>query len=640
MCGIGGQIAPGGVSLRRVAAMSDALAHRGPDDEGFVVLGAGGAFAPARGDDTVAELGGLPHWKSLPDGGHRAALFHRRLSILDLSPAGHEPMLTVDGRLALVFNGEIYNYLELAAELEPLGHRLADSGDAAVLLAAFAEWGPGCVHRLRGMWAFAVYDREARRLTLSRDRFGIKPLYYTRAGGAFAFASEIKGLLPALGGSPRGSESAAARFLAWGDVDDDESTLFEGVFSLPAGTTLHVDADDLAARAERYYEVGGPTDIFDGSLDDAVAEYGERFRKAVALHMRSDVQVGSCLSGGLDSGLIVSTVKELAPAAPLATFSAVYDDPAVDERRFIELYDRAHFEMRFVSPTADGLSASLTSFVRAQDQPVMSSSPFAQWEVMRLAGEHGIKVLLDGQGADEPIGGYSYFAGVHVLDLIRRGRLAHAGKAALLLRERRGINPAREVGRAAFHQLPSFLRGAARRFTRPGYRLVAAGGGGSADRHEPRLRSFADYCRDALRRSLPELLRYEDRSSMAFSIESRVPYLDHPLVEFVLSLPADFKIDDGWSKLVQRRAAEPLVPSQVVWRRDKLGFATPQRAWRRALLPQVRELLAGSRVPAFLDRLQLERLVESDPKRPIDQAEFWKAALFLAWMDAYDVRYS
>lgn len=638
MCGIGGQIAPDGVSLRRVAAMSDALAHRGPDDEGFVVLGGDGPFTAARGDDTVAELGGLPHWKSLPERGHRAAFFHRRLSILDLSSAGHEPMLTPDGRLALVFNGEIYNYLELAAELEPLGHRVAGSGDAAVLLAAFAEWGPECVRRLRGMWAFAVYDREARRLTLSRDRFGIKPLYYTRANGAFAFASEIKGLLPALAGPPRGSDSATVRFLAWGDVDDDESTLFEGVFSLPAGMSLHVDAGDLTARSERHYEVGGPTDTFDGTLDDAVVEYGERFREALSLHLRSDVQVGSCLSGGLDSGLIVSTVKELAPGTPLVTFSAVYDDPAVDERRFIELYDRA--EMRFVSPTADGLGASLTSFVRAQDQPVTSSSPFAQWEVMRLAGEHGIKVLLDGQGADEPIGGYSYFAGVHVLDLIRQRRLAHAAKAALRLRERRGINPAREVGRAAFHQLPSFLRGVTRRLTRPGYRLVAAGGGMPTDRHEPRLRSFGDYCRDALRRSLPELLRYEDRSSMAFSIESRVPYLDHPLVEFVLSLPADFKLDDGWSKLVQRRVAEPLVPSQVVWRRDKLGFATPQRAWRRALLPQMRELLAGSTMPAFVDRSQLERLVESDPKRPVDQAEFWKAALFLAWMDAYDVRYS
>jgi asparagine synthase (glutamine-hydrolysing) len=270
-----------------------------------------------------------------------------------------------------------------------------------------------------------------------------------------------------------------------------------------------------------------------------------------------------------------------------------------------------------------------------------SSSPFAQWSVMRLAGEQRIKVLLDGQGADEAIGGYSYFAGAYLLELARAGRILDGVRAARLLRDRRGIHIWPEVGRAAYRQVPPLFRRPARRAVRPGYRLVTPPYRELATTsHEPVLRTFRDYCIDALQHSLPALLRYEDRSSMAFSIESRVPFLDHPLVELVLSLPTKYKMHDGWSKFVQRKAGEGLLPDEIVWRRDKLGFATPQRDWKRALARPLADLVREAEVPAFLDRTRIEGLASRDSGSAVELSEFWKTIFLLRWMQLFRVRFS
>jgi asparagine synthase (glutamine-hydrolysing) len=493
------------------------------------------------------------------------------------------------------------------------------------------------------MWAFAIYDRRSRRLTLSRDRFGIKPLYYARLGDSFVFSSEIKGLLSALPGDPRGSAQEAVRLLAWGRIDD-EATLFERVQALPAGSNLHVSSEDLTSRIERYYDIGAFVgEEFDGTIDDAVLEYRRRLVESVSLHMRSDVQVGSCLSGGLDSTLAATLATNHLSNGRLFAFTAVYDDPVFDERRYVERHAAHSDRLRthFVSPTPEVLLEEIDRLVWAQDQPIGSSSPFAQWSVMKLARDHGIKVLLDGQGADEAIGGYSYFAGAYLLELARAGRLLSGLRAAGLLRDRRGIRPWRELIRAAYQQLPLQLRGPARRWTRIGYPLVApryrelAGEApGSV------LRTFRDHSVEALHHSLPSLLRYEDRSSMAFSIESRVPFLDHPLVELVVSLPTAFKMNDGWSKFVQRKASDGLVPEEIVWRRDKLGFATPQQAWRRALVGPLRDFVRLAEMPAFLDRARVERLVSDNSSSAVSVSEFWKTIFFLKWIQVYRVRFS
>lgn len=644
MCGIAGLITRSGFSPELLATMSDRLRHRGPDDEGFVAARLDGSFVSYRGDDTIDEFRHLPHWKTSHATSHALGMCHRRLSILDLSAAGHQPMMSADGNLSLTFNGEIYNYLEVADELESLGWRLRPCGDTAVLLAAFNQWGPACVHRFRGMWAFAIYDRRTQRLMLSRDRFGIKPLYYARSGDALIFASEIKGVLAALPGDPRASPVEVVRLLAWGGMDHGDATLFENVQAVPAGCNIYVSGRDLTSTTERYYDVAARSrDVFDGSIKDGVDEYRHRFSESIRLHMRSDVQVGTCLSGGLDSNLIAAMAASELDGASLPTFTAVYDDPAVDERRYVELHASSsqRFEASYVSPTAEGLLDELDRLVWAQDQPMASSSPFAQWSVMKLAGMKGMKVLLDGQGADEAIGGYSYFAGAYLLGLVRTGRLIRASQEARRLRKRRGIRVVPELSRAAFHQLPVSFRRQARRRMRiglqlvlPRYRILA----GAPVHRAPR--TYEDYCVDALQHNLPQLLRYEDRSSMAFSIESRVPFLDHPLVEFVLSLPTEMKISHGWSKFVQRRVAERVVPDEIVWRRDKLGFSTPQQAWKRATIAPLQDFVRQVELPAFLDRARIERLISGDLNSAATLSEYWQTIFLLRWMHVFRVRFT
>jgi asparagine synthase (glutamine-hydrolysing) len=642
VCGLGGVFSLSSIAPERVAAISSALRHRGPDDEGFLAFDRYGSYETFRGDDTVAALASQPHWTAA-SGPYTMALCSRRLAILDLSVAGHQPMVSRDGDLALAFNGEIYNYLELADELESLGWRLRPCGDTAVVVAAFAQWGPTCVERFRGMWALALHDRRSGRLTLSRDRFGIKPLYYARSGDAIVFASEIKGVLAALPGDPRGSASEVVRLLTWGGIDDDETTLFEDVRAVPAGCNLHVAADDLGITPERYYRLASHVaDEFDGSLGEAVKEYTSRFSDAIRIHLRSDVRVGTCLSGGLDSSLITAFAMSDLDGAPLRTFSAVYADPAVDERRYIEQHaaSNGRMEQRFISPSADQLLEDIDRLVWAQDQPMASSSPYAQWAVMGLAAADGMKVLLDGQGADEAIGGYSYFAGAYLLELARRGRVLETLREGRRLRDRRGIRPYTEIGRVALQRLPATFRRQVRRRMRigsglvlPEYRSLAR----SPSRDSPR--SYREYCIDAIERSLPQLLRYEDRSSMAFSIESRVPYLDHPLVEFVLSLPTNMKIRDGWSKLVQRLAATGRVPDEIAWRRDKLGFATPQQTWQRQTAGDMRDFIRQFEIPPFLDRAGIERLIASD-LAGVSASEYWQTMFLLRWIHVFRVGFT
>jgi asparagine synthase (glutamine-hydrolysing) len=645
MCGIAGIVTSGSVRAATLEAMSMRLRHRGPDDEGYVALDQpGGSFVSFRGEETVAELGDLPHWQAIGADAYSAGMCHRRLSILDLSAAGHQPMLSASGELALVFNGEIYNYLEIRDELEEIGWHLRPCGDTAVLLAAFAEWGPACVERLRGMWAFAVLDRRSGRLTLSRDRFGIKPLYYARIGDAFVFASEIKAVLAAFGRRPRASTGAVVSLLSWGGMDADESTLFEDVHALTAGCTLEVDPVHHTVTVDRYYDLDERSlEIFDGGLGDAVDEYRRYLKDSVSLHMRSDVRVGACLSGGLDSSLLAALSTSHLDGSRLATFTAVYDDPAIDERQFVELQSResALLETHFTAPDADMLLAEMDDFIRAQDHPVASSSPFSQWMVMRLAGATGIKVLLDGQGADEAIGGYSYFAGAHLLELIGRGRFFRAASEARRVREHRGVAVVPQLGRAAARRLPARAVRHARLHLRmggdlvvPGFRALA----GDPPRSSPR--TYRDFCIDAIKRSLPQLLRYEDRSSMAFSIESRVPFLDHPLVEFVLSLPTDMKFRDGWSKYVQRCAAGGLVPDEIRWRRDKVGFATPQRAWHHATAGRISDVVARAKLPEFLDKRRIQETILGDIDRPAHQSEYWQAIFLLRWMQLFDVDFA
>ncbi|MCA1588539.1 MAG: asparagine synthase (glutamine-hydrolyzing) [Chloroflexi bacterium] len=590
MCGISGIATPGAVADARLArAMVEGLAHRGPDSTGCQDLGA-------------------------------AVLAQQRLSILDPTPSGFQPMESSDGRHWIVHNGEIYNFLELADELAAAGHEFRTETDTEVILAAYARWGTSCVERFNGIWAFALWDREQERLFLSRDRLGVKPLFYAEHRGGIAFASEIKGLL-ALPDVSRDPEPAAIRdFLLDAMVDHSDRTFFRSVRRLPAAHNLVLDRD--ARRTERYW---GPPQLSDDvafaprpSDGDLVEELRALLIDSVALQLRSDVELGSCLSGGVDSSSIVTIASGLRSgtlarqrahaerdALPQHAFFAEFREPGIDEREYVDaVVERTGVELHTVTPSADDFFDTLPSVMWHQDEPFGSASIIAQYHVMHLARETGVRVLLDGQGADELLAGYPRVRPTRLLGALRRrdlgtiARLAPTEAASILRSARR--RPAylasvlRHVSRAAARRVPFLARRRQPGWAGPGT-IEAESLLRSPEAVEDGTLLAATLWDEVARTSLPALLRYEDRNSMAFGIEARVPFLDHRVVELTMRMPDRLKIDGDRRKAALLDAMRGIVAPQVLARRDKIGFVPPQDRWLREVVGRWSDLKRGPR---------------------------------------------
>jgi asparagine synthase (glutamine-hydrolysing) len=616
MCGIAGVAGRTPEALRPLRAMTSALRHRGPDDEGYLLVDSGSARATAYGGvDTVAAAG-LPRLPETVPPGCDVGLGNRRLSIIDLSPAGHQPMASPDGRVWVTYNGEIFNYVELREELKRLGHAFRTASDTEVLLAAYREWGAEALRRFNGMWAFALYDGRARRLFCARDRFGVKPFHYHASGGLFAFASEIKGLLahPAV---PRRPDEAALRsFLVEGALHEGERTFYDGIRSLPGGHHLTVDLGSGAFTVERWYTLPEPAE-----RGTDPREIRELLADSVRLRLRSDVDVGTCLSGGLDSSSIVALTARLRDQAGRGrhrSFSIVYPDRGLDESAHVcAVVAATGVESARATPTADELLADLPALVRHQDEPFPSASVYSQFRVMKMAREAGVPVLLDGQGGDEVLAGYHYHYGPYLAEVAARRGLPAALREARRAREVTGRPWSFFLGLLAYHAVPlpaGVQAWAVRRqatqgrvppeLLSPGF---AALGGAHVERHRRRPGLHAELRAGIVTTSLPALLRYEDRNSMAFSVEARTPFLDYRLVERAQAVPASELIRGGWTKAILREAMAGVIPDVVRRRGDKLGFATPERRWLRELAPQAREWLGpGSRLGARLDATALQ----------------------------------
>ncbi|NIA20822.1 MAG: asparagine synthase (glutamine-hydrolyzing), partial [Anaerolineaceae bacterium] len=519
MCGLAGIL--GSISADQAvslgATLLDVLQHRGPDDLGWLQL-AGQGVNRGRGPVNAVAC--------------RALLIHRRLSILDLSEAGSQPMSTPDGRYHLVFNGEIYNYLELRQQLEQQGCTFRSHGDAEVLLQAIARWGPEALNRLVGMFAFAVLDTQRRRVLLARDAFGIKPLFWCRWQGGLAFASEIKALLELPGVTRCVNPQPLYDYLRYGYTDHGPATLFAGIHNLPPAHYMEISLDDLQPQEpQRFWQLDLDRQS-DLSFDEAAAELRRLFIDSVRLHLRSDVPVGAALSGGIDSSAIVMAMRELqGRRLELHTFSYIADDESLSEQKWIDLVGReSQAVVHKVQPTSSEMVADLDRLISVQDEPFGSASIYAQYRVFRLAGEVGIKVMLDGQGADELLAGYRYFLAVRLVSLLRRGRLVRAGRFLQRASRLPGVSSARLMMNAAGMALPGGMQAFGRRCV--GQELMPDWLNASwfAD-HGARPRSFwQELPRQDLRQhllqsltqtSLPGLLRYEDRNAMAYSIESR-----------------------------------------------------------------------------------------------------------------------
>lgn len=636
MCGIAGIIPGAGAPPMAsvVAALGNALAHRGPDDVGYVAWRRGTPASPSR---------------TLPEGGETADVWlaHRRLSILDPSPARWQPMVAADGRYAIVYNGEIYNFIELRTELAVAGDRFVSNCDTEVLLRAYVRWGEAVLSRLVGMFAFAILDTAANEMFLARDPFGIKPLYYAALPGeGLAFASEVRPLLDIPGVSRRIAPAELYRYLRFGRCDDSAQTLFADIKSLPPAHSLRIDLSrPSAASPRRYWDVPPPSPETI-SPADAAARLRETFVDSVRLHLRSDVPVAVALSGGIDSSAIAFAAREHF-AGDLHAFSYIAAEPAPSEERWIDTaVDGASLIAHKVTVDGSEFADDLAGLVGQQDMPFAGTSIYAQARVHRAAAAAGFKVILDGQGADELFGGYPVFQAARFADLVRSGRLAAARLLWHIGATAPGDARTRDLMRVGAYLSPPGLRGSAR--WAAGEELVPRWLNGDWFRAQGVAAADpgATYGRDAFRTlltqtlthtSLPALLRHVDRNSMAVSLESRVPFLTTRLVEAAAAMPDEYLIGrNGTTKAVLRKALRGLVPDSILDRQDKVGFVTPESVWLKENAVFFDDIFGSDRldaIPAF-DSVAVRRLWSAfrSGKSP-SATPAWRWANLVMWAE-------
>jgi asparagine synthase (glutamine-hydrolysing) len=576
-----------------------AVAHRGPDGSG---------------------------WKVFESAAGPVALGHRRLSIIDLSDAALQPMAYADDRYWIVYNGEIYNYLELRDELQAAGYLFRTRSDTEVLLAAYAHWGEAALDRLVGMYAFVLWDRQEQLAFAARDHFGVKPLYLFVTPGGLALASEIKQFTGLPGFSARLNIARTYDFLASGIIDHTDETLFKDVRQLRGGECTRIDLRHWrpgeAPLVRRWYRILEAGTLALGE-HEAGAEFGSLLAQSVRLQLRSDVPVGTCLSGGLDSSSIVCLMaRELEKAGnadKVNSVSACYDEKSVDERPFMEaVVERSQSTPHWCYPRFEDAFALAERITWHQDEPYGSTSIFAQWSVFDAAHRAGLKVMLDGQGADEQLAGYHGCFSYYFADLIRRWRFVMLLYAVLQRRAWHGVSFAEQMRTLLIPLLPPKY---ARWLRRERQALVQHNwlDGEVLRPHlgrspfetaresigRPPVANLGDLCVVLTQSSnLAMLLHWEDRNSMAHGIEARVPFLDHRLVEFSIAIGDRHKIVGGDTKRVLRSAMRDILPELVCNRRDKLGFATPEEEWfrgplREAVLAGVEQTLA--RYPGLLN---------------------------------------
>jgi asparagine synthase (glutamine-hydrolysing) len=529
--------------------MNRALKHRGPDDQSTYI------------DDEIS-------------------LGHRRLAIIDLSPAGRQPKSNEDESIWIVFNGEIYNFQDIRIDLEKRGHRFSSNTDTEVIIHAYEEWGFCCVERFNGMWAFALYDKNKRILFFSRDRFGVKPLYLCQAERGLIFSSEIKGILQhSIRRAP--NEKAIYDFLVLGFVDHSPQTFFQGIDRLMPGESMIYDLSSRTMNRFKWYDLAGKLlDAGKITEEEAAKRIRELFEDCVRYRLISDVPVGSCLSGGIDSSSIVHAMRKNSQESEIKTFSMVFPGKKLDESSFIdEVVEAAKVEAHKVSPTTEDLLKDIYDLIRTQEEPFGSLSIYGQYKVMQLANRSDMKVLLDGQGSDEIFAGYFIYYKYYLFESLLHLRIGEAMETAKRIKSKlqdmvifpsmtvlSTLGLSQGILRNLWLSRMKHLKGfdeiiLANPLTERGFDLNRA------------LYS------DLSRYSIPQLLRYEDKNSMRWSIESRVPFLDYRLVELALSLPSSCKIRKGTTKYILRKAMKGLVSDRILERKDKIGFAAPDEDW-------------------------------------------------------------
>ncbi len=608
MCGICGVINFNNKHVHQeiIITMMRKMKHRGPDDEGIYI-------------NSNIGLGFV------------------RLSILDLSPLGHQPMFDSSKRYLIIHNGEVYNYIEIRKELLRKGYNFLSNTDTEVILNSYIEWGTEALDKFNGMWAFAIYDREKKELFCSRDRYGIKPFYYYLDKMQFIFASEIPPILEVLGSKTTPNNQSIFDYLVFNRTDQTESTFFQGIKKLQHGHLLKLDLNHLTMQPNirRWYDLKSIVQETQ-PFQDAI-EYRDTFSSAVGLRLRSDVPVGVCLSGGLDSSSIVSTLIKDYNKNDLNTFSAIYGiGKRGDESGFINEYKSQLQNMFFTKPDSKTFFDDHLNFILAHGEPLPTTAPYAQYKVMQLA-QQNVVVTLDGQGADEQLGGYHYFFGYFYKDLLSQFRLLKLlFEIIAYLKLHKSLYGLQTF---LYFLLPSKFKTSVR-VGEKGYLkeefITGYSDNNSVSSYLYNSESLNKSLLDHFEYKLEHLLKWSDRNSMHFSIESRVPFLDYRLVEKTLALSSEHIIKNGWTKHILRKAMTGILPENIRLRKDKIGFATPEDEWFRE--PYFKELITSllSSVSfknrGIIDCKEAQKLYQMHLNKEVQASkEIWKIVHLELW---------
>jgi len=639
MCGIAGWVGVGhpDAHLAEVRSAGEALEHRGPDDSGVLVLSRHDVGRLRRADGSRHDIREVD-----PDLESSVIIAHRRLEIIDPGPTGAQPMPTADETLWIAYNGEIYNHIELRNELEREGVLFRGRSDTEVVLEAYRQWGADCFRRFAGMFAVVVVDRVRRRIVLARDHLGQKPLFLRWLPDGLAFASEIPALALIGDRCMRVAEGPTVDYLATGRTDHRSDTMIEGIHRLDPGTVLEIeDPTSRSHQVRHFWSIPGERSVTEThTLEEAAARFREIFLRSVAWHLRSDVPTGSLLSGGLDSSAIVVAQREtLGPAAQLRAVSYLGSDGAANEEPWIDLVTAAaRCTTAKLRVDREVWTNALSVAVR-QGEPMGSPAILVHNALCRLAREIGVKVLLDGQGADELLAGYPSAIPVRIAALMSRGEIGLAWRLA---------ESAGQVGLGGIWRTSRLILSAARPTLRlPRRRLACPWLSLDADIVEnicgpvDRPASLSALVRGYLGSTLPAILRWEDRNAMDASVESRLPFMLPELVTFCLSLPDQHLLGyDGESKLVMRRAVADLVPAAVLDRRRKVGLSVPLLSWARNIrniAERLEEMQDTDAISSSWLRLRLSELRGDSRIDSTDLFVIWRLVGFSLWREALGV---
>lgn len=601
MCGISGIIDKKNEHISRLELekMTDVIKHRGPDGFGYFY-------------DNSLGLG------------------HRRLAILDLSESGEQPMTRSD-RWTIVYNGEVYNYLELREELMQQGFSFSSETDTEVILAAYAFWGEECVNKFNGMWAFAIYDHVEQTLFCSRDRFGIKPFYYTETESSFAFGSEIKQLLPFIT-TRRVNKAVMINYLVLGLENYADETFFENVFELKPSHNLVYSLATHKKKIYRYYAISIDNRLEKLSLDESVKHWSNEFKRSVTYRLRSDVEVGTCLSGGLDSSAVASIAAKITASnkgPQFSAFTAQSLDSSRDETEFAQgVVAHCNLKWHTVKPETDEFIAAIDQIIQLQEEPFGSPSIVMQYFVMQMVNKAGLKVLLDGQGGDETLLGYErYYPAYFLLQnpIKLPGSILSASRHS-------------KLGLFKLVQYYAYFTSSKLRIQRQKKRWDSIKEQYLQLVDKNLVKQIADSYKDIKKlqitelskTQLPHLLKYEDRNSMHFSIETRLPFLDYKLVEASLSIRNDYKIHKGWTKYILRQAIKSKLPAEIVWRKNKVGFEAPVNQWLKNKTFFHAEIKNSVFLRNFMNIENLQSL---------DDNAIWKLFNVARWAKLYNVAF-